>query len=78
MELGLATPTKRRFGVKTSVQVMKVNRVVNRLRLVVEPVIAQVKCWRALHSGFRRPLAVYGRVFSSDAWVGVLAAGYPL
>ncbi|OIR73659.1 hypothetical protein BHF80_08675 [Corynebacterium diphtheriae] len=36
---------------------------INRLRSVVERVIAQVKCWRVLHSGLRRPLAVYSRVF---------------
>ena len=40
------------------------NRRVNRLRSVVERVIAQVKTWRVLYSGFRRPLGSYGRVFS--------------
>ncbi|WP_423817356.1 transposase family protein, partial [Rothia nasimurium] len=40
------------------------NRVINRLRSVVERVIAQIKTWRVLHSGFRRPLEVCRRVFS--------------
>jgi hypothetical protein len=31
---------------------------------VVERVIAQVKAWRILHTGFRRPLGLYSRVFS--------------
>lgn len=40
------------------------NRQIIRLRSVVERVIAQVKTGTVLHSGFRRPLGSYGRVFS--------------
>lgn len=76
--LGLATPTKRRPGVKTGAQVKKVNRVINRLRSVVERVIAQVKTWRVLHSGFRRPLRVYGRVFSVVRGVGVFGGWFDM
>ncbi len=69
--LGLATPTKRNPGQRLAARVKKNNRVLNRLRSVVERVIAQVKTWRILHTGFRRPLGSYGRVFSSGAGVGV-------
>ena len=54
------------------------NRRVNRLRSVVERVIAQIKTWRVLHSGFRRPPGSYGRVFSSGEGLVFLVAGHPL
>ena len=62
--LGLATPNKRPAGGQMSRNRTMVNRQIKRLRSVVERAIAQVKTWRVLHSGFRRPLGVYGRVFS--------------
>lgn len=62
--LGLATPNKRSVFWRMSADRKEVNRVINAGRAVVERVIANVKCWRVLHSGFRRPLAVYKRVFS--------------
>lgn len=62
--LGLLTPVKRKAGVKMPVAVKENNRQINRLRSVVERTIAQVKTWRVLHTGFRRPLGSYPRVFS--------------
>ncbi len=62
--LGLLTPTKRKAGVRMRAAVKKNNRQIDRLRSVVERTIAQVKTWRVLHTGFRRPLSSYGRVFS--------------
>ena len=47
----------------------------NRLRSVVERVIAQIKTWRVLHTGFRRTVGVYGRVFSVVRGLVFLAAG---
>lgn len=61
--LGLVTPNKKPVGGQLSQNRQVVNREINRLRSVVERVIAQVKCWRVLHSGFRRPLGSYRRVF---------------
>lgn len=69
--LGILTPVKKP-GQRLSAEVKKNNRLINRLRSVVEPVIAQLKVWRVLRTGFRRPLGVYGRVFSSGAGVGFL------
>ena len=51
------------------------NRRVNRLRSVVERVIARVKTWRVLHSGFRRPFGSYQGVFSVVRGLVFLAAG---
>ena len=65
--LGLLTPTKGKPGVRIRATVRKYNWQINRLRSVVERTIAQVKTWRVLHTGFRRPLGSYPRVFSSGA-----------
>ena len=73
--LGLATPTKRKPGQRLSAEVKKNNRIINRLRSVVEPVIAQLKVWRVLHAGFRRALGSYGRVFSVVGGLVFLAVG---
>ena len=76
--LGLLTPTKRKPGRKMRSAVKENNRRVNRLRSVVERVIAQVKTWRVLYSGFRRPLGSYGRVFSVVRALIFFAASDPL
>ena len=72
------TPNKRPAGEKLGRNRQAVNRQINRLRSVVERVIANVKAWRVLHTGFRRPLRVYGRVFSVVRGVGVFWVGDPL
>ncbi|MDO4897816.1 MAG: transposase family protein [Rothia sp. (in: high G+C Gram-positive bacteria)] len=76
--LGILTPVKKPVGGRLSKEQKVVNRVLNAKRSVVERVIAQIKTWRVLHTGFRRPLGVYGRVFSSGAGVGVFWVGDPL
>ncbi|WP_237197169.1 transposase [Rothia nasimurium] len=76
--LGLVTPARRKPGQKLTKEQKRNNRVINRLRSVVERVIAQIKTWRVLHSGFRRPLEVYRRVFSVVRGLLFLAAGHPL
>lgn len=76
--LGLATPARRKPGQKLAKEQRRNNQVINRLRSVVERVIAQIKTWRVLHSGFRRPLEVYLRVFSVVRGLLFLAAGHPL
>ena len=76
--LGLLTPTKRHPGVRMRAVVRQNNRRINRLRSVVERVIAQVKTWRVLHMGFRRPLGSYGRMFSVVRGLIFFAASDPL
>lgn len=73
--LGLATPTRRKPGQKLSREQKRNNRVLNRLRSVVERVIAYIKAWRVLHTGFRWPLSSYERVFSVVRGLVFLAAG---
>lgn len=70
--------TKRRPGQRLDREQKMNNWVLNRVRSVVELVIAQVKTWWILHTGFRRLLGLYGRVFSSGVWVGVFGCGAPL
>lgn len=62
----------------TPADVKAVNRFINSRRAVVERVIAQIKMWPVLHTGFRRALGSYSRVFSSGGWVGVLGGGRDL
>ena len=52
-----------------------VNRFINSHRAVVERVIVQVKTWRILHTGFRRPLGSYARVFAVVRGLVFYAAG---
>ena len=40
-----------------------VNRFINSRRAVVERVIAQIKMWPVLHTGFRRALGSFAGVF---------------
>lgn len=76
--LGLASLTECKPGQRLNREQRRNNRVLNGLRSVVERVIAQVKTWRILHTGFRRPLGFYGRVFSVVRGLVFLAAGHPL
>ncbi|WP_368548214.1 transposase family protein [Rothia sp. LK2492] len=69
------SPRTYQSGQKLSAQYKQNNRVLNRLRSVVERVIAHIKCWRVLHTGFRRPLGSYGRVFSVVRGLVFYAAG---
>ncbi|TFU23915.1 hypothetical protein E4U03_01970 [Rothia nasimurium] len=68
-------PTKRRPGQRLNRELKTNNRVLNRLRSVVERVITHVKTWRILHTGFRRPFGSYGRVFSVVRGLVFYAAG---
>ena len=76
--LGLLTPTKRKAGVKMRAAIKKNNRRINRLRSVVKRTIAHIKNWRVLHTGFRRSLGSYSRVFSSGAGADFFRGVEPL
>lgn len=76
--LGLAAPTKCKPGQRLNREQRRNNRVLDRLRSVVERFIVQIKTWRILHTGFRGPLGLYGRVFSVVRGLVFLAAGHPL
>ena len=77
--LGILTLVKKPVGGRLSKGQKAVNRVLSAKCSVVEPVIANVKVWRVLYTGFRRSLRVCmgGRLLL--VWGLVFwAAGYPL
>ena len=76
--LGLLTPAKRKVGARMRAVARENKRRINRLRSVVERVIAPVKTWRVLHTGLRRPLSSYGRVFSVVRLLIFFVASDPL
>lgn len=76
--LGLSTPRLRSKNRRTPTDVKAVNRFVNSRRAVVERGEAQVKTWRILRSGFRRPLGLFSRVFAVMRGLVFLAARHPL
>lgn len=53
---GVLTPAQRKAGVRVRAAVKEDNCRINRLRSVVEWVIAHIKTWWVLHMGFQRPL----------------------
>ncbi|WP_455119921.1 transposase family protein [Rothia dentocariosa] len=57
-------PAKKPPGGKLTKTDKQLNRRINRHRVVIERVIAHVKCWRVLSAIFRRPMTSYRRVFS--------------
>ena len=56
--LGILTLVKKPVGGRLSKGQKAVNRVLSAKCSVVEPVIANVKVWRVLYTGFRRSLRV--------------------
>jgi len=64
--LGLATPVRGSKARRMPADVKVVNRFINSRRSVVQ---------RVLHTGFRRPLSVYGRVFAVVRGLVFYAAG---
>ena len=73
--LGLVTPARGNKAGKASRDVKVVNRFINSRRVVVERVIALVLTWCVVHTGFRRLLGVYGRVFAVVRGVFYAAGG---
>lgn len=56
---GMITPIKKPKGRDLHESDQAYNADVNRLRAVVERVIAHLKTWRILHTDYRRPLATF-------------------
>ncbi|WP_170175798.1 transposase family protein [Propionibacterium australiense] len=55
--LGMRTPIRKPLGGGLTDWQKQYNKTINRLRAPVERAIAQLKTWRILHTGYRRPLA---------------------
>ena len=52
---GLTTPEKKPRNGKLSPTQKENNKTINRYRAPIERLIAQLKTWRILHTGYRRP-----------------------
>ena len=74
---GVLTPAQRKAGVRVRAAVKEDNCRINRLRSVVERVIAHIKTWWVIW-GFSVRWVFYVRVFSSGAGVGVFCGFGPL
>jgi hypothetical protein len=57
--MGMLTPTKKPKGGQLTHEDKAHNRVINRVRAVVERVIANLKTWRILHTDYRRPVHTF-------------------
>ncbi len=71
---GMITPVKNPKGRDLHESDQNYNADVNRLRVVVERVIANLKTWRILHTDYRRPLATFEEIIT--ATIGLFF--YPL
>ncbi|ROO62290.1 DDE superfamily endonuclease [Micromonospora sp. Llam0] len=61
---GMITPYKKPKGGELAEWQKEYNRQVNKIRWVVEQVIANLKTWRILHTDYRRPLATFTETIS--------------
>jgi len=61
---GMITPYKKPKGGELTEWQKEYNRQVNKIRWVVEQVIANLKTWRILHTDYRRPLATFTETIS--------------
>ncbi|MFC2780204.1 transposase family protein [Actinomyces sp.] len=71
--LGMITPKRKPPNLSLHPDDKAYNKTVNQVRYKIERVIASIKTWRVLHTGYRRPLdtfpetitAVLGLIFTS-------------
>lgn len=57
--LGMTTPVKKLPGQPLHEADKAYNTSINRIRYVVERAIANLKTWRVLHTGYRRPIQTF-------------------
>lgn len=57
--LGMITPIKKQPGLPLHEADKAFNTTVNRIRYMVERAIANLKTWRTLHTGYRRPIQTF-------------------
>jgi hypothetical protein len=61
----MITPYKKPSGGEFLNWQKEFNTQVNRIRYVIERVIANFKTWRIMHTDYRRPLATFSTTISS-------------
>lgn len=62
---GMLTPIRKPPGGQLLAWQKEFNTAVNRIRSVIEQVIAHLKCWRILHTDYRRPLKTFHSTISA-------------
>jgi hypothetical protein len=61
---GMITPYKKPQGGELKEWQKEYNKQVNKVRWIIEQVIANLKTWRILHTDYRRPLATFKETIS--------------
>ena len=62
---GMITPFKKPEGGELQDWQKEFNKQVNKIRYVIEQVIANFKTWRIMHTDYRRPLATFPETISA-------------
>ena len=62
---GMITPIKKPQGGELLDWEKEFNKQVNKIRAVIERVIADFKTWRIMHTDYRRPLATFATTISA-------------
>jgi hypothetical protein len=62
---GMITPIRKPEGRDLLAWEKEFNRQVNRVRYVIEQVIANFKTWRIMHTDYRRPLQTFAQTISA-------------
>ena len=71
----MITPVKKAAGRDLLDWEKEFNTQINRIRYVIEQVIANFKTWRIMHTDYRRPLATFATTISAVVALHFYAAG---
>ena len=74
---GMITPFKKPEGGELQDWQKEFNKQVDKIRYVIEQVIANFKTWRIMHTDYRRPLATFPETISAGADDPDLLAAVP-
>ena len=62
---GMLTPFKKPQGGKLLAWQKEFNKQINRIRYVIEQIIANFKTWRIMHTDYRRPIETFSETISA-------------
>ena len=68
----MITPFKKPFGGELLDWQKEFNTQVNKIRYIIEQVIANFKTWRIMHTDYRRPIQNVPRYYLSRHWPAFL------
>jgi len=63
--LGMITPKRKQPHLPLHPDDKTYNKTVNQIRYKIEQVIANIKTWRVLHTGYRRPLDTFPKTITA-------------